>query len=533
LIAASTPAFFPAAISTPREGGNCDMAIVKPLETGPGGRRRLQLLSPATLDPIGTIDCMTAEDVRAMVAKARQAQPGWAALTFEQRGAYMLKALEILLARQDEFIKVIEREGPKPRLDVVQMDIFPVCDALGFYARHAATFLQTQKVELHGVLAMTKDLYIMYKPMGVAAIISPWNGPFVLAIVPAIQALMAGNTVVVKPSSVTPMSGKLVEDLFKMAGVPEGVVSVVIGDSQSGQALLEADIDKVTFTGSVSVGRHVAKTCAERLIPCTLELGGKDAMIVCADANLDNAAGGAVAGCFINTGQYCCGTERVYVVESVAEAFTQKVVERTSKLRQATAGDFDVGTLFTPDQLETVEQHVADAVAKGAKVLIGGRRNPSLKGLYYEPTVLVNVNHDMLVMTEETFGPVMPIMPVKDEEEAIRLTNDSVYGLSSSVWTENIEKGLELARRVSSGSCNINDMAVTFGVCEAPFGGVRHSGIGRSNGEYGLKGYCNVHPVIVDKLSGSVTAEMYPTSLEKARLMQDTCRAIFGTGSGS
>jgi acyl-CoA reductase-like NAD-dependent aldehyde dehydrogenase len=508
------------------------MAIVKPLKTGPNGRRQLQLLSPATLEPIGTIECMTPDDVRAIVAQARKAQPAWAALTFEQRGAYMLEALEILLAKQDDFITIIEREGPKPRLDVVQMDIFPVCDALGFYAKNAGRFLQTQKVELHGVLAMTKDLYIMHKPMGVAAIISPWNGPFVLAIVPAIQALMAGNTVVVKPSSVTPMSGKLVEDLFTMAGVPEGVVSVIIGDSQSGQALLEADIDKVTFTGSVSVGRHVAKTCAERLIPCTLELGGKDAMIICADANLNNAAGGAVAGCFINTGQYCCGTERVYVVESVADEFITNVVERTAKLRQATSGDFDVGTLFTPEQLETVEQHVADAVAKGAKVLIGGRRNPHLKGLYYEPTVLVNVNNDMLVMTEETFGPVMPIVRVTDADEALRLANDSVFGLSSSVWTENIDKGLDLARRMSSGSTNINDMAVTFGVCEAPFGGVRHSGIGRSNGEYGLKGYCNVHPVIVDKTSGSITADMYPTSEQKAREMQETCRMIFGAASG-
>jgi len=504
------------------------MAIVQALKTGPGGRRQLQLLSPATLEPIGKIDCMTSEEVRAIVEKARKAQPAWAALTFEQRGEYMLKALDVLLERQDDFIDVIEREGPKPRLDVVQMDIFPTCDALGFYANNAAKFLHTQQVQLHGVLAATKDLYIMYKPMGVVAVISPWNGPFVLAIVPAIQALMAGNTVVIKPSSVTPMSGKLVEDLFNMAGLPQGVLSVVIGDSQTGQALLEADIDKVTFTGSVSVGRHVAKTCAERLIPCTLELGGKDALIVCADANLDNAAGGAVAGCFINTGQYCCGTERVYVVESVADQFTKKVVERTSRLRQATDGDFDVGALFTPDQLETVEQHVTDAVAKGAKALVGGRRNPALKGLYYEPTVLVNVDHSMLVMTEETFGPVLPIMRVKDEDEAIRLANDSVYGLSSSVWTENIEKGLELARRVSAGSTNINDMAVTFGVCEAPFGGVKHSGIGRSNGEYGLKGYCNIHPVIVDKLGGALTAEMYPTSVEKARLIQETCRAIFG-----
>jgi acyl-CoA reductase-like NAD-dependent aldehyde dehydrogenase len=503
------------------------MAIVRRVGTDSGGRRQLQLLSPATLEPIGEIGCMTAEEVRAAVAKARQAQPGWAALGFEQRGEYMLKALDVLLERQDEFIAVIEREGPKPRLDVVNMDIFPTCDALGYYAKNAATFLETEKVELHGVLAATKDLYVMHKPMGVAAVISPWNGPFVLAVVPAIQALMAGNTVVIKPSSVTPMSGKLVEDLFRMAGLPDGVLSVLIGDSETGQALLEAQIDKVTFTGSVSVGRHVARTCAERLIPCTLELGGKDALIVCADANLDNAAGGAVAGSFVNTGQYCCGTERVYVVEAVADEFIEKVVERTSRLRQAADGDFDVGALFTPDQLETVEQHVADAVAKGARVLIGGRRNPNLKGLYYEPTVLVDVSHDMLLMTEETFGPLMPIMRVADEDEAIRRANDSSFGLSSSVWTEDIEKGLDLASRIVSGSTNINDMAVTFGVCEAPFGGVRQSGIGRSNGEYGLKGYCNVHPVIVDKLSGAVSAGMYPTSLERARLMQETCRNVF------
>jgi succinate-semialdehyde dehydrogenase/glutarate-semialdehyde dehydrogenase len=505
------------------------MAIVRRLGVGGDGRRQLELLSPATPEPIGRIGCMTAEEVRAVVAKARAAQPGWAALGFEQRGEYMRKALDVLLERQDDFIAVIEREGPKPRLDIVNMDIFPTCDALGYYAKSAAAFLKTEKVELHGVLAATKDLYIMYKPLGVVAVISPWNGPFVLAVVPAIQALMAGNTVVIKPSSVTPMSGRLVEDLFQMAGLPDGVLSVLVGDSETGQALLEAEIDKVTFTGSVSVGRQVARTCAERLIPCTLELGGKDALIVCADANLENAAGGAVAGSFVNTGQYCCGTERVYVVDSVANEFTRKVVERTSRLRQATEGDFDVGTLFTPDQLETVERHVADAVARGARVLIGGRRNPTLPGLYYEPTVLVDVNHDMLLMREETFGPVMPIMRVADEDEAIRLANDSSFGLSSSVWTEDIEKGLEIARRIVSGSTNINDMAVTFGVCEAPFGGVRQSGIGRSNGEYGLKGYCNVHPVIVDKLSGAVAAGMYPTSVEKARAMQEMCRNIFGT----
>ena len=504
------------------------MAIVKPLKTAPGARRRLSIASPATLEPIGQIEVQTVEDVRAAVQKAHQAQPAWAALSFEQRGEYMLRALKILLDRQDEFIDVIVSEGPKPRIDVLNIDIFPACDALDYYAKNTAKSLATQKVDIHGTLSMVKELYITYKPLGVVGVISPWNGPFVLSVVPTIQALMAGNAVVLKPSSITPMSGKLVGDLFHEAGIPDGVMTVVTGDSETGQALLESSVDKISFTGSVPVGREVAKACAERLIPCTLELGGKDPMIVCADANLDNAAGGAVAGCFVNTGQYCCGTERVYVVEAVADAFIKKVVERTSKLRQATEGDFDVGALFSPSQMEIVEQHIKDAVAKGAKVLVGGRRNPNLPGLYFEPTVLVNVNHNMLVMSEETFGPIMPIMRVRDEDEAIRMSNDSVFGLGANVWTNNIEKGMEIAKRINSGSVNINDMTITFGIPEAPFGGVKNSGIGRVNGEIGLRGYCHIQPVIIDLFGGQLTADAYPTSIQKARDMQNVIRSIWG-----
>ncbi len=508
------------------------MAIVKPLKTEPGARRRLSIASPATLELIGQIEVQTAEDVRAAVRKARQAQPAWAALSFEQRGEYMLKALKILLDRQDDFIDVIVSEGPKPRIDVLNIDIFPACDALDYYAKNTAKFLATQKVDIHGTLSMVKELYIMYKPLGVVGVISPWNGPFVLSIVPTIQALMAGNAVVLKPSSITPMSGKLVGDLFHEAEIPDGVMTVIIGDSETGQALLESGVDKISFTGSVPVGREVARACAERLIPCTLELGGKDPMIVCADADLDNAAGGAVAGCFTNAGQYCCGTERVYVVDSVADQFIQKVVERTSKLLQGIDGDFDVGALFSPQQMEVVEQHVADAVARGAKVLIGGRRNPHLAGLYFEPTVLANVNHSMLVMSEETFGPVMPIMQVRDEDEAIRMANDSVFGLGANVWTNNIDKGLEIAKRINSGSVNINDMTITFGIPEAPFGGVKNSGVGRVNGEIGLKGYCHIQPVIVDRFGGQLSANKYPTGSEKARDMQNVIKSIWGAQFG-
>jgi succinate-semialdehyde dehydrogenase/glutarate-semialdehyde dehydrogenase len=343
---------------------------------------------------------------------------------------------------------------------------------------------------------------------------------------------MAGNAVLLKPSSVTPFAGKLVGDLFKAAELPEGVLTVLLGDSETGQALLEAGVDKISFTGSVEVGRHVAMECAKRLIPCTLELGGKDPMIVCADANLDNAAGGAIAGCFINTGQYCCGTERVYVVESVADEFIKKVTERASKLRQGSDGEFDVGAIFWPQQMDIIEKLVADASAKGAKVLVGGRRNPNLKGLYYEPTVITGVTHDMRIMREETFGPVIPIMRVRDEEEAIRMANDTDYGLGANVWTKSKRKGFEIAQRLDSGSVNVNDFTVTYGVAEAPFGGRKNSGIGRVNGEMGLKGYCHIQPIIIDRLGGKQTASMYPCSTKKDVGMQKFMRILWGTPIG-
>jgi len=508
------------------------MAIVTPVETPPGNRRRLKIASPANLEPIGEIEVQTAHDVRLIVEKARQAQRSWGALSFEKRGRYMLRALKVLLERQDEFITTIQRETPKPCMDTIQMDIFAACDALHYYAKRTSKILRTEKKPMHGVMSLSKQLRIVYRPVGVVGVISPWNGPFILSIVPTIQALMAGNAVVLKPSSVTPFSGKLVGDLFKAAGLPDGVMSVLLGDSETGQALLESGVDKISFTGSVEVGRHVAMECAKRLIPCTLELGGKDPMIVCADANLDNAAGGAIAGCLINTGHYCCGTERVYVVEAVADKFIQKVVERTSRLRQGVDGEFDVGAIFWPQQMEIIEKHVTDAVAKGAKVLVGGQRNPNLKGLYYEPTVITNVTHDMLIMREETFGPVIPIMRVRDEEEAIRMANDSDYGLGANVWTKNKRRGFEIAQRIESGSVNVNDFTITYGVTEAPFGGRKNSGIGRVNGEIGLKGYCHIQPILIDRFGGKQTASMYPCSKKKEVGMQKFMRFLWGTPIG-
>ena len=412
------------------------------------------------------------------------------------------------------------------------MEVFAVGDALNYYAKNAEAILKTEKRKLHGLSGFMKRLRVVYRPLGVVAVITPWNGPFVLAMNPVIQALMAGNAVLLKPSEITPFSGLLAGEIFAEAGLPEGLLQVLTGDGETGAALCRAGVDKVAFTGSVSTGRKVAVACAEQLIPCTLELGGKDAMIVCDDVNLDTAAAGAVAGALMNTGQYCCGTERVYVVEAVAEAFTEKVVERVSKLRQGSEGEFDVGAIFWPKQLEIIESHMQDARDRGASVLAGGRRNPDLPGLFYEPTVLADVDHEMRIMREETFGPILPIMRVADEEEALALANDSEYGLGGNVWTRDSAKGVRLAERMQSGSVCVNDMTMTYGVQEAPFGGLKSSGVGQVNGETGLRGYCHAEPIIVDRRAGKMVESRYPYSAKADLGMQKFMKFLWGTALG-
>jgi succinate-semialdehyde dehydrogenase/glutarate-semialdehyde dehydrogenase len=340
---------------------------------------------------------------------------------------------------------------------------------------------------------------------------------------------MAGNTVVLKPSEVTPRSGKLVGDLFAAAGLPADILQVVLGDGETGAALIESGVDKISFTGSVATGRKVGEACGRRLIPCTLELGGKDPCIVCSDADVERAARGIVFGAFMNSGQVCMAVERVYVVESLADRFIERVVELARGLRQGSEGEFDVGAIFWPRQLEIIERHVAEAVAQGAVVLVGGRRNPNLKGLFYEPTVLTHVTHDMAIMREETFGPILPIVRVRDEEEAIRLANDTSYGLTATIWSRDRERAMGYARRISAGSVIINDSSMTYGATEAPFGGVRNSGVGRVNGEEGLRGYCYSQPIIVDRFGRRDEPAWYPFTAHKLRNFQRMVRWVWGT----
>jgi acyl-CoA reductase-like NAD-dependent aldehyde dehydrogenase len=474
-----------------------------------------------------TMPIASAEQVRAAVERARSAQPAWAARSPRQRAAVLERALAALLRDTDRYIEVLVRETGRPRLETMFMEIFPACDALSHWARRAPKLLADRTVSTH--LLKNKKLVVAYQPLGVVGIITPWNGPFILALNPAAQALVAGNAVVIKPSEVTPRSSALVEDLFREAGLPDGLVQIVQGDGPTGAALCEAGVDKISFTGSVRTGRKVGETCGRNLVPCTLELGGKDPMVVCADADLDRAAAGAVFGAFLNVGQYCCSTERVYVVEAVAAAFIEKVALRTRKLRQGKSGEFDIGPMIWPRQLEIVERHVADAVEKGARVLTGGRRNRELGEWFYEPTVLTEVTHEMEIMREETFGPVLPIVRVRDEEEAVRLANDSSYGLSANLWTRDRKKALALARRIAAGSVCVNDCAVTYGITEAPFGGRKSSGVGQVNGEDGPRGYCHAQPIVLDRFGLKEERVWFPYTQAKERELSKVMRFIWGT----
>jgi succinate-semialdehyde dehydrogenase/glutarate-semialdehyde dehydrogenase len=507
------------------------MAIVEAVAT-PGPRRRYRAFSPATLAPIGEFECASAEDVRAAVERARKAQASWGELPVKERTQYLWRMLDQVVARQDEVIDAVIAETGKARSEAISMEVFATCDAITYYAKRAPKFLAPEQRGIHGVMGFAKKLKLVYKPLGVVGLITPWNGPVVLAVNPLVQAVVAGNAVLHKPSEVTPFSAQLIKRFTEDAGWPADLYQVLQGDGATGAALIEAGVNKISFTGSVATGRKVAEACGRNLIPCTLELGGKDAMIVCADADLDRAAQGALIGSCMNTGHYCCGTERIYVDDSVYEPFVAKVVEGAKKLRQSDTGEFDVGAVFWDKQMSIIERHMADAVAKGAKVLVGGRRNPALKGLYYEPTVVVDVDHSMDLMTQETFGPVVAIQRVRNEEEAIALANDSAYGLNGNVWTTDTARGERIAARIETGGVCVNDMAMTYGVPEAPFGGVKTSGIGAVNGAQGLRNYCHAQPILADRRGKGPIQGGYPYTRKGEDGTQKFIRMLFGTKLG-
>jgi len=462
----------------------------------------LDSLDPASGEVIARFEMTPPAEAPRILQCARQAQASWAATPLHHRCALLRRLRDVLFARRQEIADIISRETGKPHVEALFSEVLVALDTAGYYSSKAPRLLRAERVPHHNLAVKAKSGWLHYEPWGVLAVISPWNYPLGIPFGVLVPGVAAGNAVVLKPSELTPWCGALVGELFEQAGFPPGLVQVMQGTGDVGAALIEAAPDKVVFTGSVATGRRVAEACARKLIPCVLELGGKDAMIVLADADLNIASSAAVWGSFTNCGQACLSVERIYVEQPVAERFTQLCLEKTKKLRLGPTSDADaeVGPMIRATQVARVEEQLRDASARGARILAGGQRRADLGDCFFEPTVVTNVDHSMLLMKEETFGPVLAIHPVADADEAVRLANDSVFGLGATVWTRNTRQGRALAARLKVGTVMVNDVASYFAICEAPHGGRGASGWGRTHSKHGLLELVQVKYVDVDRL---------------------------------
>jgi acyl-CoA reductase-like NAD-dependent aldehyde dehydrogenase len=476
---------------------------------------------PATGQVVGSVPVTTAEEVGAAAARLRAAQPAWHQMGFDARARWLGKWRDWMLDHTDELLTLLQLETGKSWGDT-NVEIASV-QIINYWIDKAGGFLADESVRHWGAANAAKKLTITYEPYPLVGVITPWNGPLSVPLSDIPAALMAGCAVLSKPSEVTPLVWRMAVDGWKQIGAPD-VLDAVYGFGQTGAALVDV-VDYVMFTGSVNTGRRIAVAAAQRLIPCSLELGGKDAMIVCADADIDRAADGAVWGAFAYTGQVCISVERVYVEEPVYDEFVNKVVAKTAQLRQGMDAEHDysceVGSMTTVQQLATVSSHVDEAVSKGARVLVGGKSSdPATEGLFYEPTVLVDVDHGMTCMREETFGPTLPVMKVRNAAEAIEKANDSRLGLSGSVWTRDKNKAMALARKMNTGTVNINNVITGAFQFPLPFAGWNESGLGsRCGGAAGIRKYCRTKSIVAERFAMKKEPLWYPYSAKKGKLL--------------
>ena len=490
--------------------------------------------NPADGSIVGRFPVADAAQVRAAVERARAAQPAWNQLGVRKRIQILRRFQRLLQAQKTQVSGLISREAGKPEVEALLTEVMVVLDAVRFLRKHAYRAFRPEAVPHGNPILKAKRGRLLREPYGVIAIISPWNYPFSIPATETLAALAAGNSVVLKPSEFTPAVAMELARLLHQAGVPEDVFQVVIGEGPAGAALLEVPIDKLIFTGSVATGKRIAQAAAQRLLPVVLELGGKDPMIVLADADVDVASSAAVWGAFVNAGQTCLSVERCYVHRSIYDTFLAACVEKTRKLRVGKGTDpaVEVGPMIHRRQLQIVEAHLNEAKEMGAHVLCGGERLPQLGPSFYAPTVIADVNHSMRLLREETFGPVLPIMAFDTEDEAIRLANDSDFGLAASVWTRDRHRGDAIAKKLNAGTVMVNDVICGFGISEAPHGGVKASGIGRTHGKLGLEEMVRVKYVDSDLMPGMKKLWWYGYSDKLKHQMADFTDMLFAPSWG-
>lgn len=491
---------------------------------------RIKVENPATLESLGEAFLASSEDCCRAVEAAKEAFPLWRSLPTEQKQRIFLDAKNILLRQANEIARLITSEKGSPLPESLAVEVLTVLEALDYYGHNQKKALSPKRASAHVPFFGHKKNAFLFQPLGPTLVISPWNFPFMLPCGDVISALTAGNTVILKPSTSTPFTALAIGEIFLEAGLPVGVLNIVpCRVAQAEELIQNPKVQSIVFTGSVPVGKRIMALASRNLTSLVLELGGKDPMIVLRDADIEEAARGAVWAGFMNTGQSCASVERVYVASEIADKFLEKVVGLTKALHVGNPIDssIDIGPMENASQLKVVEEHVHDARQKGAEVLCGGRGLETLPGYFYLPTVLGRVDHTMKVMTEETFGPVLPVMTFSDVGEAVALANDSRYGLTASVWTRDEKTASRMAEQLEVGTVTVNDHMCTFSEPRAIWGGLKQTGFGRTHGPYGLLELVNIKYVSADFAGKRDRMWWYPYSPAKLRILGNSLRLLY------
>jgi succinate-semialdehyde dehydrogenase/glutarate-semialdehyde dehydrogenase len=490
----------------------------------------LTSVNPSTLEPLGEVPVASERDVTSAVAAARGAQRLWAGKSLIERAAILRRAAGVTAERAEDLATLLVRESGKTLFEAYAAEVMATAETFRWLARYGPRHLRPERLKHASLLFRTKRSWLHYEPMGVVGIISPWNYPLSIPATETGFALMAGNAVVLKPSEHTPLIADEIKKVLVAAGIDPALVQIVHGEGDVGSALVGAGIDRLLFTGSVRTGRRVAEAAGARGIPVTLELGGKDAMYVRADADLDRAVGGAMFGGFFNAGQTCASVERLYVHRDVADAFVEKLTDRAKALRVGDPLDpnTDVGPMIHAQQRSIVAAHVEEAEHSGARKLTGGAVEVGMPGAFYAPAVLVDVPDDARLMREETFGPALPVRIVSSDEEAVRLANDTEFGLTASVWTKDRVRAREIADRLEAGTVFVNDVLYSYASPDAPWGGVKSSGTGRTHSKHGLLELAQVKHVSIEP--DFVPQLGYPYGKAHTDLIRSAIKVVYGRG---